>query len=117
VLFPEGTTTRGDTVQNFHGRLLQPAISANVPVQAVAIDYQGIAKSMVAFVGEDEFLPNLLSVLSLANIEVTVSFCEPFSVSDGSRRNELARRARSQVLEELGLTEDVERIGVRSGQA
>jgi 1-acyl-sn-glycerol-3-phosphate acyltransferase len=103
VLFPEGTTTRGDSVRHFHSRLLQPAISAGVPVQPVAIDYQGAAGELVPFVDDDDFLPHLLSLLCLPSIPVTVHFGEPLLVTEGIQRNTLARLARSQVLMALGL--------------
>lgn len=106
VLFPEGTTTRGDTVQHFHGRLLQPAISASVPVQPVAIEYMGAAAKDVPFVGDDDFLPHLLGLLRLSSICVTVHFGEPLPISGGIQRNELARRARSQILESLRLMDE-----------
>jgi 1-acyl-sn-glycerol-3-phosphate acyltransferase len=103
VMFPEGTTTRGDTVRHFHGRLLQPAISAGVPLQTVAIEYQGAAVEKVPFVDDDEFLPNLLGLLHLPSICVTLHFGEPLLITEGVQRNALARRARSQVLTALGL--------------
>jgi 1-acyl-sn-glycerol-3-phosphate acyltransferase len=104
VLFPEGTTTRGDTVRHFHGRLLQPAISAGVPVQAVAINYQGAAAELVPFVGDDDFLPHLLRLLHLSQICVTIHFGEPLLINDAIQRNTLADQARSQVLIALGLS-------------
>jgi 1-acyl-sn-glycerol-3-phosphate acyltransferase len=106
VLFPEGTTTRGDTVRRFHSRLLQPAISAGVPVQAVAIAYQGEqATTLIPFVGDDDFLPHLLRVLQLSRITVTVHFSEPLSVSDDLQRDALAKTARAQVLSALNLVD------------
>ena len=105
LLFPEGTTTRGDTVRHFHGRLLQPAISAGVAIQAIAIDYQGVAKERVPFVDDDEFMPHLLSLLHLATLDVTVHLSEPLLMAEAVPRNTLARLARSQVCTALNLTE------------
>jgi 1-acyl-sn-glycerol-3-phosphate acyltransferase len=106
LLFPEGTTTRGDTVRHFHGRLLQPAIAAGVPVQPVAIHYQGAAAACVPFVDDDDFLPHLLQLLQQPRIGVTVHFAQPLLVDDGIQRNALARLARSQVLLALDLDDD-----------
>jgi 1-acyl-sn-glycerol-3-phosphate acyltransferase len=39
AVFPEGTTGDGDSVLPFHASLLQAAIAADAPVQAVAIRY------------------------------------------------------------------------------
>jgi 1-acyl-sn-glycerol-3-phosphate acyltransferase len=104
LLFPEGTTTRGDTVRHFHGRLLQPAISAGVAMQAVAIDYQGIAKERVPFVDDDEFMPHLLGLLHLPTIDVTVHLAEPLLLEEAVPRNTLARLAREQVCAALGFS-------------
>jgi 1-acyl-sn-glycerol-3-phosphate acyltransferase len=105
VLFPEGTTTRGDTVLRFHGRLLQPAISAGVPVQAVAINYHGKAAELIPFVDDDDFLPHLLRLLHLPQICVTIHFGEPLLIDETVQRNILAHQARSQVLTALGLVD------------
>src|SRR5690606_26195244 len=40
ALFPEGTTTRGDTVLPFHSALLQAAIDAGTPVTPVVLRYR-----------------------------------------------------------------------------
>jgi 1-acyl-sn-glycerol-3-phosphate acyltransferase len=39
AVFPEGTTTDGSTLLDFHAALLQPAIAAGRPIQPVAITY------------------------------------------------------------------------------
>lgn len=103
VLFPEGTTTRGDTLRHFHSRLMQPAISAGVPVQSVAISYQGAAFDVAPFVDDDDFLPHLLRLLTLPRICVTLHFGEPLLMSEGIKRNSVARQAHAQVMTALGL--------------
>jgi lyso-ornithine lipid O-acyltransferase len=107
VVFPEGTTTRGDTVRHFHSRLLQTAISAGVPVQAIAISYQDESAKLVPFVDDDDFLPHLLRLLQLPKIFVTLHFAEPLPINDTVQRNKLARHARSQVLMALGLADAI----------
>lgn len=103
VLFPEGTTTRGHEVRHFHGRLLQPAISANVTVQAVALAYQADILASVAFVDDDEFLTHLLALLHLPRIDVSVYFAEPIVTSEDMLRDELSRHTRWQIATALGL--------------
>lgn len=103
VLFPEGTTTRGDTVRHFHSRLMQSAISAGVPVQSVAISYQGAAFDVAPFVDDDDFLPHLFRLLTLPRICVTLHFGEPLLMSANVQRNSLARQAHTQILTALGL--------------
>lgn len=74
MLFPEGTTTPGERVLRFHGRLFQPAGLAGVGVQAVALGYSGPAKTAAPFIGEDEFVPHLLGILRLERIDLSLSY-------------------------------------------
>jgi 1-acyl-sn-glycerol-3-phosphate acyltransferase len=99
LLFPEGTTTNGERVLRFHGKLLQPAQWAQAPAQAIALEYQGEARAVAPFIGEDEFLPHLLRILTLDEIPLRIHYCPP-PVS-GLSRDGLARQLREQVLEAL----------------
>ncbi|WP_045225967.1 lysophospholipid acyltransferase family protein [Methyloterricola oryzae] len=102
MLFPEGTTTRGERVLRFHAKLLQPAQRAQVPVQAVALRYRNEAATVAPFVDDDAFLPHLIDVLKLQNIDVEVHFCPVLPA--GQHRDTLARTTRNQVLAALGET-------------
>jgi 1-acyl-sn-glycerol-3-phosphate acyltransferase len=97
LLFPEGTTTRGDSVLRFHSRLFQPAQLASVCVQAVALNYQGESKSEVPFIGEDEFVSHLLNLLRLDSIELNISFCPAIPV--GMDRSIMAQTTHKQILD------------------
>jgi len=99
VLFPEGTTTSGDRVLRFHGKLFHPAQLAGARVQAVALRYEGAAKPCAPFVGDDEFLPHLLEILKLGRIDLHVHYCP--AVSPGPGRNELAQATRRQIADVL----------------
>lgn len=99
VLFPEGTTTTGDRVLRFHGKLFQAAQLAGARVQAVALRYHGEARECAPFVGEDEFLPHLLGILQLDRIDLHVHYCA--SVAPGPGRNELAQTTRRQIVAAL----------------
>lgn len=107
MLFPEGTTTRGGRVMRFHAKLLQPAQLAQVPVQAVALRYRNEAATVAPFVDDDAFLPHLLNLLKLEQVNVTVHFCAPLSA--GQHRDTLARATRNQVLAALGEAETYHR--------
>lgn len=101
VLFPEGTTTRGDRVLRFHARLFQPAMAASAPVQPVAIEYRGAAAPHIPFVDDDDFLPHLLRLLLEPEIQVVLHYG---SVLDsGLARDELAKSAQRHVQQVLGL--------------
>ena len=99
LVFPEGTTTRGDQVLRFHGKLFLPAQRAHVAVQAVALKYRGLASHHAPFVGDDDFLPHLLRMLRLESIDLHVHFCPALPV--GLRRDQLARATRLQIAEWL----------------
>ncbi|MGZ8250338.1 lysophospholipid acyltransferase family protein, partial [Methylomagnum sp.] len=75
MLFPEGTTTTGEKVLRFHGKLFMPAQLAGVGVQAVALCYLDEAGKVAPFVGDDEFLPHLLGVLKLDRIDLRLGYC------------------------------------------
>jgi 1-acyl-sn-glycerol-3-phosphate acyltransferase len=112
VLFPEGTSSRGDQILRFHARLYQPAVLANTPVQAVAIAYRGETGAAAPFVGDDDFLPHLWRMLGLSAIDVDLFFCEPIP-TDGFDRGGLAQRTRGQIVEALNPQSDtqIRRIG------
>lgn len=101
VLFPEGTSSRGESVLRFHSRLFQPAKLAGVPVQPVALAYRGEARRVVPFVGEASFLPHLLSVLMLARIPVELRYETTIQIHNATR-DELARQARQAIVRGLG---------------
>ncbi len=96
IAFPEGTTTNGDEVLNFHSSLFQPALLTKTAVQPVAVQYQGEAKEHAPFVGDDGFVPHLIRILSLEKIEVNLSFL-PVITSTGKSRNELSLETRDLI--------------------
>lgn len=104
VIFAEGTTTAGDRVRTFHGRLLGSAIDAQVPVQPVAVGYRlnGQIDQVAPFINDDEFSAHLLRLLGADSIDVQVHFLPPLD-SHECNRNQLARDAQSAVSQALGL--------------
>ncbi|QQS54936.1 MAG: 1-acyl-sn-glycerol-3-phosphate acyltransferase [Candidatus Competibacteraceae bacterium] len=98
LVFPEGTSTMGETVRRFFPRLFQAAILARCPVQAIALRYphrDGVHPT-VPFVGDASLLPHLWWLLGERRIEVALRFCEPLSAL-GRTRNELADHTRAQI--------------------
>lgn len=98
MAFPEGTTTTGEEVLAFHASLFQPALLACTPIQPVALRYSGAAADAAPFVGDDEFLPHLMKMLTLEEIEVTVKFLPAI---DGAHRhrNDVSAEARMLIAE------------------
>lgn len=96
VVFPEGTTTVGEDVLHFHASLFQPAMLTRAVIQPVALSYQGQAQLHAPFVGDDEFVPHLLKMLSLETIEVAVNFL-PTLNSAGKTRVAISDEARTMI--------------------
>lgn len=107
LLFPEGTTSRGDTLLRFHGKLFQPAQRAGAVVQAVALRYHGEAADAVPFVGEDEFLPHLLNILKAESLDLDIRFCP--ALPAGLDRSEMSASCQLQIAQTLDLAETGER--------
>ena len=101
AFFPEGKTSSGAGVGTFHGNLLQAAISAGSPVQAVALDYRlasdGSRSSAVSYANPLTLLQSLLNTLGSGPYTVQVGFAEAMS-STGQQRKVLAAHLRQQVI-------------------
>ena len=116
IAFPEGTTTKGDEVLGFHASLFQPALLTRSAIQPVALQYQGLAKEYAPFIGDDDFIPHLIKMLSLGKIEVRVCFL-PVIKSSGRNRLSVGTEARELISQEIsrGITgSNLDHQGMRS---
>jgi 1-acyl-sn-glycerol-3-phosphate acyltransferase len=111
IAFPEGTTTCGNEVLNFHASLFQPALLTQSPVQPIAIQYRGIAREQAPFVGDDAFVPHLIKMLRLNKIEVHLTFL-PLINSSGKNRHSMSHEAREIILEQLSSVSPALRTGL-----
>jgi 1-acyl-sn-glycerol-3-phosphate acyltransferase len=99
VIFPEGTSTDGERVAHFHPRLFEAAISAAVPVQAIAIRYtdaNGRRSAVAPFIGDDDFVAHLTRVTGAPRVDVSYTVC-PAVNSAGQDRRALADITRDQI--------------------
>lgn len=98
LIFPEGTTTDGQALRTFHGRLLASAIDSGVAVQPVAIRYlrDGQLCPVSPFIGDDDMLSHLLRLLASPACEVEIRLLQPIP-STSCSRNELARRSQAMI--------------------
>ncbi|MBE0486772.1 1-acyl-sn-glycerol-3-phosphate acyltransferase [Marinobacter sp.] len=103
LVFPEGTTTVGDSVRPFHSRLLGAAIAARCPVQAITIAYHrdGQPDHLVPFVGDDEFVAHLVRLLRKPSVRVDVMFHPALAVAASTSSRELAQTLHQQVSDGL----------------
>jgi 1-acyl-sn-glycerol-3-phosphate acyltransferase len=102
VVFPEGSSSGGDSVMRFHPSLLEAAASAEIPVSYAALSYrtpEGSAPAhlSVCWWGEMPFTSHLIELLGIPRIRAKLSFGEePICERD---RKVLARRLQFAVEE------------------
>jgi len=102
LVFPEGGTSRGETVGRFHARLFAPAIDRGLWVQPVALRYfqaDGGAHRKLPFVDRQPFFSNLWAVLGERRVLAKVAFAEPIDGGAYDERRPLAGLAHARVLE------------------
>jgi len=99
VLFPEGTSSGGETVLPFKSSLLEPATRQAHALTAGLITYEladGDVSEEVCYWKDMTLLPHLVNLLSKGAIRASVSFTE---LRQGStHRKQLARQLHSEVL-------------------
>lgn len=89
-IFPEGTTGDGSTLLPFHANLLQAAISAEAPVQPVALQFADATTGQISFapcyVGDDTLWQSLWRTLCADNVQAVVHFGDPERARGRDRR-------------------------------
>jgi lyso-ornithine lipid O-acyltransferase len=99
ILFPEGTSSDGQTVLPFKSSLLEPATGCSHPLTASLITYQledGDVGEEVCYWKDMTFVPHLINLLSKQRLKVSVKFS---GIREGStNRKELARQLHAEVL-------------------
>ena len=79
VLFPEGTSSEGETILPFKSSLLEVAARAEVPVYYATVSYATppgakSARDAVCWVGDMSLVPHLLGLARLERIQATIEF-------------------------------------------
>ncbi|MDD5462183.1 MAG: lysophospholipid acyltransferase family protein [Methylococcales bacterium] len=97
LVFPEGTTTDGRKVLDFHASLFQPALLTRTAIQPTVIRYLNESRSNAPFVGDDEFITHLLKMLALEAIEVRIDFLPVIDSEELLSRNTVANESRNQI--------------------
>lgn len=100
IVFPEGTSTRGDRVHPFKPSLFEVAVLTGLPVSTAAVTYatpEGAppAELSVCWWGDMGFLSHARCLLSLPSVRATVSFGG--APLQGSDRKGLATAAQAAV--------------------
>jgi 1-acyl-sn-glycerol-3-phosphate acyltransferase len=100
AVFPEGTTGDGVHVLPFHANLLQAAIAAQAPAQAVGlrfVDTWGQPSFAPCYIGDDTFLGSVWRTLCARGLVVHVAFAPP-DLPRGRQRRAWATDLRLQVM-------------------
>lgn len=99
VVFPEGTTSEGNSVLPFHSALLQSAVASGVPVICLALGYQdadGRMTALPAYVGEDTLWQCIRRIVTSDTIVARVNPVAELSGTDTDRRH-LAHHAHQRI--------------------
>lgn len=104
VVFPEGTSTKGETVLPFNSSFFEFAAKARVPVSYAALGYRTaegeIPAHLAACWWEDiSFFAHLWRLFKVSGYTATIDFGE--ETVTGSDRKELARELHQKVLEKF----------------
>jgi 1-acyl-sn-glycerol-3-phosphate acyltransferase len=105
AVFPEGTTSHGDTLLPFHASLLQPAVHSESKIWPAAIRYthaDGSLNLAATYVGEVSFGESLEQILRQPQMYAELVFMEPIS-THGKTRRDLARQAELAIAGALNL--------------
>ncbi len=89
AIFPEGTTGDGRVLLPFHANLVQAAISADVPVQPLAlrfVDGTGATSFAPSFVGDETLVGSVWRTLAAEGLVAQVRYGEPQAHDGRDRR-------------------------------
>lgn len=89
LIFPEGTTTTGNTTLPFKPMFYQAAIREEIMIQPISLQYfdsHGEVTESVAFIDDDDFFISLKRILNQPKITAQIHFLEPISAKDYHRK-------------------------------
>lgn len=97
-VFPEGTSTNGNSVRRFYPRLFQPAQLSHGKVQAITVNYpqHQHQNPLVPFIGDAELLQHLWRLLAERTIEAEL-IVHPTIEASRYTRDQLAEVTHRQI--------------------
>lgn len=100
VVFPEGTSSNGETLGSFHANIFESAIRAQAPVQLLHLRYidtaTGQAAAAAHFIDDMTLLSSLRDVLATSTIQARVHIGERICAI-GHTRKSLALHAHEKI--------------------
>jgi 1-acyl-sn-glycerol-3-phosphate acyltransferase len=105
ALFPEGTTSDGDTVKPFKNSLITAAITTGSSLLPVCLRYTKVNghrvgthnRDLVYYYGGTTFFEHLPRLLRLKSIDVECTVLQPISTHQYHSRKDLATRAHGMI--------------------
>jgi 1-acyl-sn-glycerol-3-phosphate acyltransferase len=101
AVFPEGTTSDGNSVLPFHSGLIQAAIAAGAPVQPVAVQIVdrafGRPSRAVSYMGDESLAGSIWRTLRARRLCAVVTFGTP-QAAEGRDRHAWARDLRRKIV-------------------
>ncbi len=90
AVFPEGTTSNGLQLLPFHANLFQAAISADAPVQPVALQFVDASTGQISlapcYIDDDTLFGSIWRTLTAPPLRATLTFGAPQSCNGRDRR-------------------------------
>lgn len=74
VVFPEGTTSAGDTMLPLHAALFQSALDSSQPIIPAWITYREDERERIAYWGDATLFPHLFQLMRLREMQASVQF-------------------------------------------
>jgi 1-acyl-sn-glycerol-3-phosphate acyltransferase len=77
MLFPEGTSSDGNSVLRFHSSLFEAAVAAETPITAAYLSYtasNGSVENDVCFWGKVNFATHILRLFAIEHVQARVRF-------------------------------------------
>ncbi len=99
AIFPEGTTGDGGALLPFHANLIQSALSAQAPIQPVAlrfVDAAGCRSRFVSYMGDESLAGSIWRTLAAGGTRAVVRFGTP-QWADGRDRRAWAVDLRAEI--------------------
>jgi len=107
AVFPEGTTTDGQSLLSFHSNLVAPAMEVGCDVWPVALRYteKGRPSRATAFIDEMTLVDSMWRIAAARGLAVEVAFLTPVPTNTGTHptRHHVAQVARTAIAQHLGL--------------
>jgi 1-acyl-sn-glycerol-3-phosphate acyltransferase len=107
VLFPEGTSTNGETIKEFRKSLFQTSIIAQKPILPICVKYATLdgkkietqaQRDVVCWYGDMTFVPHFWELIR-HQVEVEVNVLSPLQYDASLNRQQLCDKVHQQLIE------------------